>query len=357
MDLQAICNEFAQLDDEVKQEFYSDVRDCVQDLNECLEILDSEDSRDLVNRMFRSIHTIKGNCNMVFLQPYVDATHLIEEMVQDVRNQAYDYQSCYGRLFITAINAIAEKLADTMSHNEIDGDYLERISRLIAMVRESAPDRRVDDAKRAELAIHDGHLSLNLVAVSHLEDETFSIFNATDMEFFKYLSDCQLAVDPDHQIKMKVLRKLVGLLNSHLAKPEDEEQLLAACYVFEFCRIIRGNDQDQIRRRVFSAGSMLSRIPGWQRAAELVFQSYEELDGGGFPRGLTEAQIEPAAKILHLADYFISFALQNKSKGYKQSLFLAVKAANQLAGKEYPPKLIASFNQIIKTDFLCHIYW
>jgi hypothetical protein len=357
MDLETICKEFSELDAEVKQEFYSDVKDCVQDINDCAPILTSEDPQVLINRLFRSIHTIKGNCNMVFLEPYVQCTHIIEEMVQDIRNGVYAYQPAYGRLFIALINAVDEQLAITMAQNEINMETLQQIEAMVNRIRSADDSRRVEEAMRGELALLDGHYSLDLVAVSQFEGEAFSIFDATDMEFFHYLSECQRAVDPLHQTRMQVQIELARALNQNLLQPEDDQQLLAAIYTYEFFRVVKGNDVDQIRRRVFSAGSMLARIPGWSRASELVFQSNEKTDGSGFPRGLKGDAIYDAAKILHLVDSFISTALEHRDQGYKKSLFIAVKSINQLADIEYPQHLINQFNQIIKSHYLSQSLW
>jgi hypothetical protein len=294
---------------------------------------------------------------MVFLEPYVQCTHVIEEMVQDIRNGIYAYQPAYGRLFIAVINAVDEQLAMTMSQNEIDVNTLSKIEEMIIRIRQADDQRRVEEAMRGELAIQDGHYSLDLVAVSQFEGEAFSIFNATDMEFFHYLSECQQVVDPLHQTRMKVQIDLARALNQSLPQPEDDDQLLAAIYTYEFFRVVEGNDIDQTRRRVFSAGSMLARIPGWTRASELVFQSNEKTDGSGFPRGLKGDAIYDAAKILHLIDSFISIALEHREQGYKKSLFIAVKSINQLADIEYPQHLINQFNQIIKADYLTQTFW
>ncbi len=357
MDIETICNEFAELDDEVKQEFYSDVKDCVQDINQCGLVLNSEDPKVLINRLFRSIHTIKGNCNMVFLEPYVQATHKLEEMVEDVRNDVYPFDPAFGKLFITCVNAIDEMLKQTMTQNRIDSESLTKLERLLDSVRNSEEEQRVEEALRGELAILDGHYSLNMIAVSRIEREAFSIFDATDMEFFHYMSECQRTIDPLHGLRMQVQIALAKQLNQTLSEPEDEDQLLAALYCFEFFRIVKGSDHAQNRRHVISAGNMLARIPGWNRASELVFQSYEKTNGTGFPRGLSGEKVTDAAKIIHLVDRFITRALENREQGYKKSLFMSVKAINEMADIEYPQVLINAFNQIIKSSYLNQTHW
>ncbi|WMS88698.1 HD domain-containing phosphohydrolase [Pleionea litopenaei] len=357
MNIESICQAFAELDGEVKQEFYSDVKDCVKDINDCLPLLSSEDPQVLINRMFRSIHTIKGNCNMVFLEPFVSTTHLIEELVQDIRSQNVEYAVAFGRLLIAGINAVDDSLAVLMDDGILESEKLQQIEALFAHVRQHEYPRQLEEALRAEQAINDRHFSLNLVAVSQFEGEAFSIFDATDMEFFHYLSECQHAVDELHETRMKVITHLSKAINQLLAEPEDDDQLLAAIYTYEFFAVVKGGDSDQTRRRVFSAGSLLARMPGWGRASELVFQSNEKVDGNGFPRRLRGEQVLDGAKILSLVDQFITLALESQEQGYKKSLFFAVKSINQLAEIEYSQSLINAFNQVIKRDYLSQLKW
>lgn len=294
---------------------------------------------------------------MVFLEPFVQTTHTIEELAQDIRNQQVSYSPILVRLLISGINAVDELLAKLMQQQAFEAQVLAKVESLFTHVRSVDPGRQLEEAMRAEQAINDGHFSLNLVAVSQFEGEAFSIFDATDMEFFHYLSECQHVVDDLHETRMKVLLDLTQSLNLMLPEPEDQDQLLAAVYVYEFFRVVKGKDADQTRRRVFSAGSMLARIPGWTRASELVFQSNEKFDGSGFPRQLAGDAIAAGAKIIALADHFITQALEHQELGYKKSLFQAVKSINQLADIDYSQDLINVFNQIIKRDYLTKLQW
>ncbi len=354
--LSEICPEFNELEDEVLQEFYSDVKDCVIDINNCIESI-NDDPQVLINRLFRSIHTIKGNCNMVFLEPFVSATHLMEEIVQDIRGEKYFYHPNFCHLFIAGTNTIDELLQQTLRERTVDLEQLVNITKVFEQVRLSNDDIREDNAKRAELSILDKHYTIEEVALNQMEGEAFSIFSATDMEFFHYLSECQLAVDETHSFRMSLQIELALLLNQQVQNPANEEQLTAAIYVYEFFHIVKGNDQYQIRRRVFSAGSLLARVPGWSEASQLIFQTHETLNGTGFPKKLTESEILSAAKIIHLVELFASHVIDNKEDGYKASLFKAVKAVNGLKEIHYKATLIDIFNSIIKSHYLNEVRW
>ena len=357
----ARCDAFVELDDEVTQEFYSDVKDCIRDVNESCAALETEEPSRLVNRMFRAIHTVKGNCNMVQLHSYVDAIHYIEEMVQDVRNGHYDFEPAYANLFATSMNAIAEMLVETLGDGHYDENTLSLMTALIKEVRESEDSIRPNAALCAVTAISDGHYTLSLVAAAEEDGHVFSIFEATDLEYFQYLSDCHTHVEPEHQGRMRHLIEFSVTLNESLGSPCDQEQLMAAIYSYEIARIfVRSSDesnQEQNKRRIFVAGGLLSHMSGWKIAADYVYQSKERVDGQGIPRQLQAQQIEVGAQIVQLTNHFIDTALTNKQEGYKKSLFVAVKRVNQEVNGAYAPDIINTFNQIIRQHYLVNTSW
>jgi HD-GYP domain-containing protein (c-di-GMP phosphodiesterase class II) len=52
---------------------------------------------------------------------------------------------------------------------------------------------------------------------------------------------------------------------------------------------------------------MLAKVPQLSDGIRIAAaQVHEKLDGSGYPRGLTETQIHPYAKILHVADAYVS---------------------------------------------------
>ncbi|MCO7226427.1 HD domain-containing phosphohydrolase [Pleionea sp. CnH1-48] len=361
MNAMVTLNEFGELEDEVKQEFYSDVKDCLQDLKDCTQEMGDGESEELIHRMFRAIHTIKGNCNMVFLPMYVDALHFIEEMVQDVRNGAYPYNSAYATLFVSSCNRVVELLGDSIATGQADEKALSGIRQLIKEVREAGDERRPTIARCADSAIADGHYSLDLIAAADSEGSVFSIFDATDMEFFQYLIDCQSQMFPDVRSKVQNMIQLSLVLNESMGMAVDEEQLTAALYCFElsslFGKAKTENEKDFAQRRIFTAGGLLSRMPGWNIAAEMIFQSQEKFDGTGFPKQLKDKDIVPGAQIIQLVSHFFDKIFSCRDLGYKKGLFAAVKAINEEAERIYSPKIIRIFNSVIKSHYLSRSQW
>ncbi len=362
------CERFSQLDDELKKEFYADVQDRMNELNTCAKSLSEGDydTEELVQAVFRAVHTIKGNCNMVLLDPYVEVTHYLEEMVQDLRGKKYDYHPAYIRLFVSAMNVVDELLIATCSTNEADSHRLLKLLNLVSAVRKSDEDLRIQTAKRAEQAIIDAHFSLDLVAMTSECQVAFSIFSATDIEYFQYLSHCFGKINPIHNERIQHIIIFASLLNEKLGMVTEMDQLSASIYCYEFFNILSYDHEtdeaesvtrEDIERRIFAAGGLLARMSGWQDASEIVFQCQEHYDGNGYPKQLSGDDIRDDAQILQISHQFVEACLSHRHLGYKTSLLAAVKNVNNSAGTVYKADIVNAFNDVVKTHYLSHAHW
>lgn len=64
--------------------------------------------------------------------------------------------------------------------------------------------------------------------------------------------------------------------------------------------------RETMREHVEIAVSMLRHIPGTEEIARLVAQHHECPDGSGYPHGLAQDEIDPAAAVLRVADVFVA---------------------------------------------------
>ena len=76
-------------------------------------------------------------------------------------------------------------------------------------------------------------------------------------------------------------------------------------------RVARGTlteeDRYKINEHIVQTEVMLSQLPfprDWQRVVEIAVGHHERLDGQGYPKGLTAAQLSPEARIMAIADIF-----------------------------------------------------
>jgi len=350
---------FNQLDAEIKQEFYEDVMAAIKDINECASLLESGADTQVIDRMFRALHTVKGNCNMVFLTQFVDAIHTLEQLFSDIRSGDIEYDDVYAKFAVTAVNAIKIQLDSLYNTQTADSDVLINLATIIDTIENTDETQRQTVTEKAIIAIEDGHYNLDLVAIDEKHGHAFSFLDATDSEFFQFISDKQATADHSYDQFFCICLTLATKLNAMLASSIDEQQLKTAIIFIGLSKAILAEDNslDISIEQVFFSSGLLTRMAGWGTAAETVLQLKENHDGSGAPLGLKDEQILPAAQALALAFEFTSLVIFNVSQGYKNALFTAVKTINAKKDIRYKARLIERFNSIIKTDYLTTQMW
>ena len=155
----------------------------------------------------------------------------------------------------------------------------------------------------------------------------------------------------------KQLNESIGLL-------VDPIQLEAAVYMHDFgMSLVSPNilqkeaslEKDELRsvqHHVFFGSRFLQRIGGWDDAALMVLQHHERMDGTGYPFRVQGKHICIGARLLAVADTFISLTNERSDRTYKKTLFGAVREVNANAGAQFDHELVERFNDVIRAFYL-----
>ncbi|MCW9017316.1 MAG: HD domain-containing protein, partial [Kangiellaceae bacterium] len=158
--------------------------------------------------------------------------------------------------------------------------------------------------------------------------------------------------------------KLCEALNQEAGNLVDAQQLRAAVYIHDIgmafipAKIL--NKEGKLSREelivvkshIQVGADLLSSIPGWQAASDMVQQHHERFDGSGYPKGLNGKQINPGAMILALADTYLAVTNERSDRSYKRNLFSAVTLINGESGGQFDPELVEVFNETIRKLYL-----
>ncbi|MDX1451629.1 MAG: HD domain-containing phosphohydrolase [Oleiphilaceae bacterium] len=363
------CPQFTDLDREIIDDFLECLQENVEAIEQCIEDLDQEVSPELINHLFRDVHSLKGNCRMVFLEPMVDAVHALEEVVSDMRQEQRAYTPAYGEFFMAIVLRQRAAILELMQHGEVDDANLTLMRELIERVAASSDSnaRDVIDQAMDELVgvrENDDGSSKPMVAQVDLatETKTGGGFNE-DLDFFQSLAVQMDMVNPYHHGRSAALVDLCVATNADLGYPVDEQQLKAAVYLHDIGMALvpaqimekpgRLNPAETkvIQGHVEIGTQLLHRMPGWDGATEIVLQHHERFDGKGYPYGLSGEAINPGAQILALADTFYAITHVRADRSTKKSLFGAMSLINGESGAQFDPKFVEAFNETIR-----HLY-
>ncbi len=101
-------------------QFVSEARECLESIGSRLLGVEREpDNAELLNDLFRSVHTLKGNCGLFEFKPLEQVVHAAEDLLDRVRNRTLPYSS-----------ALADALLDAMDYSAQLIDQIERSGRI-----------------------------------------------------------------------------------------------------------------------------------------------------------------------------------------------------------------------------------
>src|SRR5690625_1340019 len=87
--------------------FIDESKENIQSLNEHLLELEKEPTNlEIINEIFRSAHTLKGMSATMGFQDLADLTHIMENVLDSVRNQEMDLDSDTIDVIFNAVDAL-----------------------------------------------------------------------------------------------------------------------------------------------------------------------------------------------------------------------------------------------------------
>ncbi|ADZ92243.1 HD domain-containing phosphohydrolase [Marinomonas mediterranea] len=356
---QFACKEFSALDKELKDDLLECYQEAQQEIEEVInDIEDNGFSFDKLDNLFRSLHSMKGNCSVCFLDPLVDALHRLEEIVDGMRGGYIKYDYHLGALINVVIERVYALLLDLYKYHGADTAQIQLIqSHLDSIYAEE------DDSQRPEMA--EAFIAILEDGANEEDDEDasksfvvkveFTETQQADIDLFKEFStrlNRLLGYSPERGER---ILKLAQLINNECARPVDPVQLSAAAYMHNMgmAMILKCKDDEAAREQAernhpLIGAQLLSKHPGWDDATAMVSAYQERFDGTGYPEGLVGPLIPQGAVILAMAVKFIDIVWGKSGDEYKKSAMRAIQKVNQQSGKRFPPHLIDSFNKGIR---------
>lgn len=157
---------------------------------------------------------------------------------------------------------------------------------------------------------------------------------------------------------MRLLR-LAMETNQVMGKAIDPMQLEAAIYMHDIGMMFlpesvwlkqeRMTDDEKkiLRAHPDYADGILSRMDGWENAAEMVAQHHEMPDGEGYPMGLKAKQICDGARFWRWLTPSKPCMLKHINRGKNRSVLRAIAEINA-CNNQFAPDWITPFNQVIR---------
>jgi chemotaxis protein histidine kinase CheA len=365
------CPKFSELDAEIIQDFSECLQENIEQIETCLNLLENSQEPELINRLFRDVHSLKGNCRMVFLDPLVETIHALEEIVSDMRQGSRRFSPAYGEFIGIIILRIQQMILAFIKEGKVEGEPQKVMVQLIESIRNSSPASEAAAINTAlqRLAGHAESEPVVAPAAPECKAERSAPARSPqethpDLVFFRTLA---LQLDELNIYKRGRTQTILDLClstNRDLGNLVDPEQLAAAVYLHDLGMALipseilnkpskLSNEEFQmIKSHVDMGSQILQRIPGWEEAARMVSQHHEKYNGSGYPKGLSHELIHPGAMIIALADTFYAVTNERADRSYKKSLFSAVTLINGESGVQFSPRYVEAFNETVRRHYI-----
>ncbi|MFT7387435.1 MAG: chemotaxis protein histidine kinase CheA [Candidatus Endobugula sp.] len=362
--------------DDIISSFDVNYDELQQGLNKLAE---APDDATLINLVFRSLHTIKGNAAMAQIQPLVDFTHALEETVEAIRRGDFSASEIICDLLLVGTDRLRDlhqfhlfdrafeafdqddftrrfiALAQSASVEAAEATAIEFYQALYpALDTRNASEDIPVNVNAINLAIHRSYITL---------PEKSSEAHLKALDVFRELAlrvDQQNNFWRDRTDKQLYLAINLCQLSNH--RTVDNTQLIAAIYMHDvgmaFLSDELVNKQAKLtpeelaslQRHVTWGYELLAKMPLWAEAATMVVQHHEKENGLGYPNHLHSEDICDGAKIIAILDAFYAITNIRGDRTHRRSILRAISEINACTGTQFDAYWVDLFNQLIKSE-------
>jgi len=131
--------------DEVLEFFIPEAEEHLQAVTECLLALEGNPNADDINRLFRSVHTVKGSAAQVGLHRLSAVAHRVEDLIGQLRDGALQPSAEIVDLCLQSVDVLKKFLHRQWSSN---ADMAAAVDPLLGRIAELAPEEPAEDASK-----------------------------------------------------------------------------------------------------------------------------------------------------------------------------------------------------------------
>jgi len=349
------------LDRESFDEFIENLEDQVPNIERDITALRNNPAdHALIARLFRALHTIKGDAAICKVDIGVIICHPIESLLSLCRDGQIAFSPLLAEVVLLALDRL-ELTVEAMSTGRDIGHL--NLPQLVGGLESMATAPAAELATRAASTIEAVTGFKPIQASADLSAFAPPARSASDLDedlaFFRTLAHQLESRSPHFKGRTERILRLALETNATAGSPVDDRQLEAAIYLHDIGMMfapesvwlkgekLTDDDRRMLREHPVYAAGLLQRMPGWESAARMVVQHHEMLDGEGYPAGLKADAICAGAKIIAIVDAFEAVTLKHSHRGQTRSLVRAIAEINA-CDKQFAADWIGPFNTIIR---------
>jgi chemotaxis protein histidine kinase CheA len=372
------CPEIEHVDTETRQAFLFGLREQMNQIERDMNLLDRDPRNlDLINRIFRSMHIIKGNCRMCMLNSLVGYIDAVEDLLDDIRSQRMRYSKTLGETILLSVDVVKAVSEAHNDHIAITREDFLRVQQKLEELHECAPHEVEGLASSAiELIttwLVPAEAPVQPTASTAADSPAPTRNNVTplpaadprtDLSFFRSLAEHVDQLTMFWNGRTAMLLEMALDINSQLDVPTNRTELEAAVYLHDIgmaflpdsiinkAERLTTLELKALQAHPMIAAELASRFPNWESTADIILQHHERYDGSGYPNHLKGDDICTGAAILSIVDAFYSVTNSRADRIHKRSALRAITEINMCAGTQFDPYCVDAFNRVMRQKWV-----
>ena len=328
-----------------------------------------QNNSELLAHLFRSVHTIKGDIQIVNMEPMVPLISAVEDILGMLRAGEISFNNLISDLALTVLEMIQIFVDDSARYSQAkyDPEVHNAALRYLHKVNPSTPAENEIFLTQALLKL-DPTLSTEVISTLDKVVDTPPLHSdweseiKTDLIFFEDLmGPIERRMDNWKGRGARQL-KLARALNHYSGSKVDDHQLAAAVLLHDIGMALvpmglmrKQNDLSEDERytlnnHLIRSANILSDIPHWDEARSFILAHHERFDGKGYPNGLSGSEIPDGAKILALVDTFEAMTHDRSQITHrKRPIAVAAQEIALNSGSQLCPYWTNIFTEVISS--------
>ncbi|MBT5232125.1 MAG: HD domain-containing protein [Methylococcales bacterium] len=355
-----------EVDEELIEDFFWELNEAYTSVkNDLVQLESAPDDKALINALFRTVHSIKSNLRMVGFEQVSSFVHILENILEDIRNDELAYNIGLSDVVLLSVQHIK-----VLCHAFFEGLPVDDLAALEAALQSICDCNEQTYQSCIADVVHllspDAEVVESLsgvVSESGVNGLEVSPSKSKQEEDLAYFLETALLLDakvPYWQGRTQRILKLAQVMNQLSGNVVESIQLEAAVYLHDIGMAFlpdgltgiadefTEDDLVQVKTHPVLGYRWISRIEGWEEAAIMVKQHHERVDGKGYPDALPKADIYDGAQILAIADTFEAMTQERAVRAHKRPFMRAILEINNCAGEQFDDKWVAIFNQVAR---------
>jgi hypothetical protein len=353
-------NQGSEIDFELFEEYAASLEETIALIERNVRQLgEHPDDLSPVAVLFRTFHNLKGDAALCRFDFGLQTAHLIESLLMRLREGKLRYSALLGEALLLALDRLELSVEAILSAKPADPLRQSLLLENLAVLAETTP-AKLDQAAADMIERVSGFRPASaLPATTQALGTGIGIGASSDMVFFRSLALQLEQRSPLFEGRTARLLQLALAMNEIGGKKVDPIQLEAAIYLHDIGMMLLpepiwlkpgkldAREWAQMRQHPGFGAGLLSRMTGWDQAAEIIAQHHEMPDGKGYPLGIRAAAITPGAKIMAIADAFEAVMLKHRHRGQNLSVLRAAAEINACES-QFAQEWIGPFNKAVK---------